>query len=42
MSGEYGGWGRTDQPKSNIFSCAILTECGLMLSEKLNVFNIEE
>ena len=31
-SGKYSGWGRTDQPKFNIFSSMILAEYGLVLS----------
>ena len=36
--GEYGGWGRTDQPKSNIFYWMILAKCGLALSWRSSTF----
>ena len=33
-----GGWGRTDQSKSNIFFCVILAKCGLALSSRSTMF----
>ena len=32
------GWGRTDQPKANIFSCVILAEFELALSKRSTMF----
>ena len=36
--GEYGGWGKKDQLKVNIFSSMILAECGLALSWRSSKF----
>ena len=37
-SGEYGGWGRTDQLESNIFFNVILAECGNTLKWRSTTF----
>ena len=37
-SSEYGGWERTNQAKSNIYSRVILAECGLELLSKSTFF----